>query len=379
MKENLVPETENSNSDVISEAETVACDNQSEEYVATPIPGLKFTSNSENEMLYMEINNLREERDTLKCKLENTKSKFDSSLVFENDEKCKFYTGLCWTVFLKVFLFLNEGLKPARPGNISNENQFFITLVKLRQNIKFEYLADQVQVGKSTIIDMFWKWIGIIHSKLSFMIQWPDREIIFSTTPPQFKCLFPRMTNIIDCFEIFIETPKNLKARAQCYSQYKKHTTVKFLIACNPRGCVIFLSKAWGGRVSDNEITRKSGYISPLLHHPGDQILADRGFLLREDLATECSAELILPAFVKGKKQLPAEEVEKSRGLASVRILVERVIGLMKSRFSILQGILPLKLVKSVKSESENHKFSSADQIVGACAILTNLGEGIQI
>jgi hypothetical protein len=100
--------------------------------------------------------------------------------------------------------------------------------------------------------------------------------------------------------------------------------------------------------------------------------------MLREDIATECSAELILPAFTKGKKQLSAQDVEKSRQLASVRILVERVIGLMKTRFSILQGILPLKLVNSIKSESEDQQLSSADQIVRACAIITNLGDGIQ-
>jgi len=45
---------------------------------------------------------------------------------------------------------------------------------------------------------------------------------------------------------------------------------------------------------------------------PHDQILADRGFTLQDDFAVQCSAELIIPPFTQGKKQLEAVEVEKS-------------------------------------------------------------------
>ena len=40
----------------------------------------------------------------------------------------------------------------------------------------------------------------------------------------------PRCVVIIDCFEVFIDRPTNLLARAQTYSQYKHHNTVKYLI-----------------------------------------------------------------------------------------------------------------------------------------------------
>ena len=54
---------------------------------------------------------------------------------------------------------------------------------------------------------------------------------------------------------------------------------------------------------------------------PGDQILADRGFTLEQDFALDSGSELIIPAFTKGKKQLPAKEInESTRKIASVRI-----------------------------------------------------------
>ena len=39
-----------------------------------------------------------------------------------------------------------------------------------------------------------------------------------------------KVTVVIDCFEVFIERPYNLLARAQTFSSYKHHNTVKVLI-----------------------------------------------------------------------------------------------------------------------------------------------------
>lgn len=190
-----------------------------------------------------------------------------------------------------------------------------------------------------------------MYSKLGFLIKWADRETIFKIVPPVFQQKFPRLTSIIDCFEVFVESPKNLLARAQCYSNYKKHTTIKFFIPCSPVGAINFLSKAWGGRASDVQIVRESGFISHKYHLPGHQILADRGFNLHDDFAARCSAELITPSFTKGKKQLSAKEVELSRSVSSVRIHIERVIGLMKNRYSILKGTLPVRCIQSLTLE----------------------------
>ena len=41
------------------------------------------------------------------------------------------------------------------------------------------------------------------------------------------------------------------------------------------------MSKAWGGRVSDVEIVKESGFMDSKNHMPADQVLADRGFTLQ--------------------------------------------------------------------------------------------------
>ena len=66
-----------------------------------------------------------------------------------------------------------------------------------------------------------------------------------------------------------------------------------------------------------------------------------------------------------------------SRKIASVRIHIERVIGLLKNRYTISQGILPLRLLKSIKDEGVSATFANCDKIFTVRAALTNLGDSI--
>ena len=43
--------------------------------------------------------------------------------------------------------------------------------------------------------------------------------------------------------------------------------------------------------------------------------MADRGFNIADDLAL-CGAQLVIPAFTRGKSQLSQQEVERSRQIA---------------------------------------------------------------
>eukprot|EP00794_Sanderia_malayensis_P002557 gene2557-2953_t len=80
-------------------------------------------------------------------------------------------------------------------------------------------------------------------------------------------------------------------------------------------------------------------------------------------------AELAIPAFTRGKDQLDPIDVEKTRGIANVRIHVERVIGLLRRKYTILQSTLPIDyLICSNGSQSP-----LIDKIIRVAASLTNL------
>jgi len=60
---------------------------------------------------------------------------------------------------------------------------------------------------------------------------------------------------IIECFEVFIDRPSNLKARLSTWSNYKHRNTAKVLIGITPQGTVTFISDTWGGCARDKHIT----------------------------------------------------------------------------------------------------------------------------
>ena len=121
----------------------------------------------------------------------------------------------------------------------------------------------------------------------------------FNSVPISIKRSFPSCVSIIDCFEVFTERSADHLAKAQSYSNYKHHNTVKFLISLAPNGVISFKSKGWGGRVSDKVLTENCGIMKNLL--PGDEILADRGFNI-EDSVGYYGASLKMPPFTRGKK-----------------------------------------------------------------------------
>ena len=155
--------------------------------------------------------------------------------------------------------------------------------------------------------------------------------------PGVFRKQFSRCVAIIDCFEVFCECPKSLKVRAQTWLNYKHHSTVKFLNAVTPQGVISFVSKGWGGCASDKHITENCGILRHLL--PGDQILVDCGFNLKKQLVFTV-LKLKSDQFTKGNKQLSKCEVDTARESSRVRIHVERIVGLLRQKYTILETTL---------------------------------------
>ena len=295
-----------------------------------------------------EVNKMKDIIDMLQKRVDLLEKMTSLVLSFENlkhdDTLLKYYTGICNSRLFEVLMkYISPLLKENLKSKLSKENQVLLCLVKLRLGLENKDLTSRFGVHLSTVPRIFSKTVTVMANVFKHFIADPDKEKVQKSLPAAFKKIrkFRNTRLIINCTEIFIERPQPLIARAQTYSNYKSHNTLKMLIACTPTGGICFLSQAWGGRVSDIQLIRESGFYNMIL--PNDVVLADRGFPIADDLGA-LGARLSIPAFTKGKLQLTGKEVEESRQIAQVRIHIERCIRRFKT-FGILQGVMPSTII----------------------------------
>ena len=162
---------------------------------------------------------------------------------FQMDDKVRFYTGL---PSFEILMVAFEHVSPhvtRKTQSLSRFQEFVMVLMKLRLNVPLQDLAYRFMVSVPTVSRIFSSWMVVMDTRLFPLVSWPDREQLWKTMPMCFQCAFGRkVTVVIDCFEVFIERPTNLLARAQTFSSYKHHNTIKILIGITPQGTVFCFS-----------------------------------------------------------------------------------------------------------------------------------------
>ena len=79
---------------------------------------------------------------------------------------------------------------------------------------------------------------------------------------------------------------------------------------------------------------------------PGDTVLPDLGFDISDSVGFYCST-LTIAAFTRGKTQPSGIDVEQTRPISNIRIYVERVIGNIRQKYSLLSAVQFIKIVSS--------------------------------
>ncbi|XP_064472488.1 uncharacterized protein LOC135386945 [Ornithodoros turicata] len=232
--------------------------------------------------------------------------------VLKNDQSVKFHTGVVSKdMFYAILNFILSFWCPNIGTHLEPQEQFLIVLMRLRLGLLTDDLACRFGVSSSCVSAIFHAWLNELAQNLERLIVWPSRHAIRRNLPNAYRDpMFDNVRCVVDCSEIFIHKPSCLKARSQTYSQYKHHNTVRFLVAISPTRAITFISKAWGGRASDKQLTAASKLLEKI--EEGDMVLADRGSRCHEMFAGK-GASVLMPSFTKGKNQLSGGEVTLSR------------------------------------------------------------------
>lgn len=297
--------------------------------------------------------------------------------IRDNPGVFRYYTGLpSYGVFLALYNYLAPvsqqmqyvatsahahnamrfHSKPGPPRRLSLEEEFFATLVRLRLGLPLKDLARRFGIAESTFCVIFNTWVILLAKELEQICCMPP---VSNIAVKQAGCFhnFDNVRIVLDCTEVFSQTPSSLAAHQHMHSNYKHHSTVKFLVGMSPSGAVIYVSSMWGGRASDKKITSESDKLLMSLQ-PGDKVMVDRGFTIAKELPD--GVTLIIPAFKsRNTGQFTKAQLEYSEKISVARIHVERAMRAIKE-------------CQILATEVKVAMISNYENIFKACAYLVN-------
>lgn len=326
------------------------------------------------------LEKIRKENRILRCKLKLISGKMKSKSFFSkyvlSDKEAKFFTGI---PSVKLFHAMYEicrkhvsrrwqGYKRFNVSKFSVQrstkllgvDEFFLTLMRIRLGLVNHFVAKFFNISDGLASQIFATWLSSLDVVVSKLVYWPSKLSVKVTSPIRYASV-PGLRAIIDCSEIFLETPKDPKLQSSTWSDYKHHNTAKFLIAVAPNSMITFVSNLYNGRCSDKNITLNSKFLDKLDAY--DVIQADKGFNIQAD----CDARLVtlhIPPGKRGMAQMPIALVNKTKRVANLRILVEQVIRRLKT-FRMLKYELPITMIPH------------GDKIVRVCSGICNMYEPV--
>lgn len=150
-------------------------------------------------------------------------------------------------------------------------------------DLRYFDISQRFGFAKSTISNIFRTWLFAMHEILfvQLMKEIPSRFKNNECLSAAFKCLIDCRI-ILDCTDMFTDKPNKMNNQKAIYSPYKHHVTGKGLIGIAPNDVTTYASDVYPGSLSDKRIVQHCGVTNHL--DIGDNVLADKGFLIREDL-----------------------------------------------------------------------------------------------
>ncbi|XP_041634301.1 uncharacterized protein LOC121503806 [Cheilinus undulatus] len=219
-------------------------------------------------------------------------------------------------------------------------DEFFLFMTYLSLGLMEKDLAHRFKIHQSTVSCVINTWANFLYTVLGAVGIWLSEEEVKVHLPDVFHG-FADTQVILDCTELYCQTPNSLLLQSEVFSTYKSHSTFKGLIGMAPHGAVTFVSSLYEGSISDKEIVKQSGIVSQL--KPTMAIMVDKGFLVGD--CVPC--KVYIPAFLSKRAQMSGAEVRETQSIARLRVHVERLIRRVKEH-KIFSTVIPLSLTGSI-------------------------------
>jgi len=138
------------------------------------------------------------------------------------------YTRLSQKTFESIAAWLQPiSVKKRTRDELSLSQKLLLVLMRLHHNFCQNDLAFRFNIDQSSLSQISNHWIPLLKVQLKALIRW--LQTIIGPTEPPYN-LLPNAVGIIDGTEIFNQRPSNLATQKFSYSDYKIHTTIKYLV-----------------------------------------------------------------------------------------------------------------------------------------------------
>ncbi|KAK9977181.1 hypothetical protein ABG768_019002 [Culter alburnus] len=210
-------------------------------------------------------------------------------------------------------------------------DELLLFLMHLSVGLPLRDLPERFGIHRTTASKIIASWTHFLYNLLGSQRLWI----------PQFSA-FPDTQEVLDCTEIFCQTPSSLLLQSEVFSKYKSHATFTAMIGMAPHGAFTFVSGLYADSMSNYEILKLSGIANLLT--PDMVIMMDKGFLV--DNLAPC--KVYRPAFLPRNTQINREDVRQTQSIAHLRVHVERCIRRVREN-KLFDRDIPLSVCGSIE------------------------------
>ena len=154
----------------------------------------------------------------------------------------------------------SDGFKCCPKPKLNPEDELFMTLVCIKTAFRPYHVSWLFTIPISTMTRHLISWVNFFYSKLGSIPIWLSKEEILETMPTSFKKTYANARRIMDCTELFCQSPSSLNIQNCLYSSCKGHITDKRLVGIALSGTVVFVSQLYAGLVSDKQIVNRMNF-----------------------------------------------------------------------------------------------------------------------
>ena len=261
---------------------------------------------------------------------------------------------------------IGSAQKKTRNRKLHWKTEYLVYCFFVRCNISMTRIAALFGIRRTLVHDIVYGWANMLCDTLAKFFPVPTRSQMLRAYPKSVIKKFghAHIFMLLDATEIFAEAASMKSVNAILYSAYKHHSTLKWLVGCDPIGTVWddSISDGYPGAVSDPIQTTVTKILEQIPF--GCAVEVDKGFLIENDCAL-LGIHCIRPMkMLQLQTQQSKEDVALTQKVGKTRIPIEQINGQMKNSASFFDKRISL------------HHIGLADLICRCSYLLQNFKLG---